>query len=102
MTIERSKEAQQAQTIRIKPRWHMIVLEVVYYLVMALFLVFCMLPLWSTALGSFKFHDEIASGSPVAFPLVWTMTGYANALKDLGVPLLFSLVVTILGAHKKY
>ena len=97
-TIERSKAGQQAQTIRIKPRWHMTVLKIGYYLVMVLFLVFCMLPLWSAALGSFKTDGEIKLASPIAFPQEWTLSGYVTAMDALGIPLLNSLVVTIFGA----
>ena len=42
LNIERSREGQQAQTLRIRPRWHMTVLHVVYYLIMVAFLVFYM------------------------------------------------------------
>ena len=97
-TIERSKEAQQAQTIKVKPKWHSVVLKIVYYGIMVLFLVFCMLPLWSTALSSFKTNAEITTSSPVAFPQTWTLSGYANAMEALGTPLLNSLLVTIFGA----
>ena len=37
--IARSKEAQQAQTVRVKPRWHMTVLHIVYNLIMILSLI---------------------------------------------------------------
>lgn len=37
LNIERSREGQQAQTLRIRPRWHMTVLHVVYYLIMVAF-----------------------------------------------------------------
>ena len=34
LSIERSKQEQSAQTTKIKPKWHMTVLHVVYYLIM--------------------------------------------------------------------
>lgn len=37
LNIERSREGQQAQTLRIRPHWHMTVLHVVYYLIMVAF-----------------------------------------------------------------
>ena len=40
MTMERSKAGQAAQTLRVKPKWHMTVLHIVYYLILVLFLVF--------------------------------------------------------------
>ena len=51
--IERSKAAQQAQTIKVRPKWHMTVLHIVYYLIMVVFLVFYMLPFWGTVMTSF-------------------------------------------------
>lgn len=48
MNLERSKAGQRAQTLRIKPKWHMTALHVVYYLIMIAFLVFYMLPFWGT------------------------------------------------------
>ena len=48
LSIERSKQEQSAQTTKIKPKWHMTVLHVVYYLIMIAFLVFYMLPFWGT------------------------------------------------------
>ena len=54
LNIERSKAAQEAQTVKVKPRWHMTVLHVVYYLIMVAFLVFYMLPFWGTVMTSFK------------------------------------------------
>ena len=38
--MERSKAGQAAQTLRVKPKWHMTVLHIVYYLILILFLVF--------------------------------------------------------------
>ena len=46
MSVERTKAAQQAQTVRTKPRWHTTVLHIVYYAIMAAFLVFYTLPFW--------------------------------------------------------
>ena len=40
VTMERSAAGQQAQTVKVKPKWHMTVLHIVYYLIMVLFLVF--------------------------------------------------------------
>ncbi len=98
ISIERSREGQAAQTVRVKPKWHMIVLKIVYYLIMVLFLVFYMLPLWSMVLGSFKTNEEILATSPVAFPLDWTLSGYSTVLSELGLPLLNSLIITVFGA----
>ena len=36
--IERSKAGQAAQTVKVKPKWHMTVLHIVYYLILILFL----------------------------------------------------------------
>ena len=38
--MERSKAGQAAQTLRVKPKWHITVLHIVYYLILILFLVF--------------------------------------------------------------
>ena len=94
MSIERTKAAQQAQTVRIKPRWHTTVLHIVYYAIMAAFLVFYMLPFWGTVMTSFKTNSEVMTSTPTT----WTLEGYASAMEELGVPLLTSLVVTLLGA----
>ena len=40
MNLQRTKAAQQAQTIRIRPKWHMTALHILYYLIMVVFLVF--------------------------------------------------------------
>ena len=53
MSIERSKAGQQAQTARVKPRWHMTALHIVYYLIMAAFLVLYILPFWGKVMTSF-------------------------------------------------
>ena len=96
--IQRSKAGQQAQTIRIKPRWHMTALHIAYYLIMAAFLIFYMLPFWGTVMTSFKTNSEVMTSTPIAPPSRWTLEGYASAMEELGVPLLTSLVVTLLGA----
>ena len=98
MSIERTKAAQQAQTVRIKPRWHTTVLHIVYYAIMAAFLVFYMLPFWGTIMTSFKTNSEVMTSTPITLPTTWTLEGYASAMEELGVPLLTSLVVTLLGA----
>ena len=36
--IERSKAGQAAQTVKVKPKWHMTVLHIVYYLILIVFL----------------------------------------------------------------
>ena len=43
MSIERTRQDQQAQTLRVKPKWHMTVLHILYYLIMVAFLIFYML-----------------------------------------------------------
>ena len=96
--IERSKAGQQAQTIRIKPRWHMTALHIVYYLIMAAFLIFYMLPFWGTVTTSFKTNSEVMTSTPITPPSRWTLEGYASAMEELGMPLMTSLVVTIFGA----
>lgn len=96
--IERSKEGQQAQTVRIHPKWRMTVLQVVYYLLMVVFLVFYMLPFWGTVMTSFKSNSEVMTTTPIAPPSEWTMEGYASAMEELSGPLCTSLVVTLLGA----
>ena len=98
MSIERTKAAQQAQTVRIKPRWHTRVLHIVYYAIMVAFLVFYMLPFWGTIMTSFKTNSEVMTSTPITPPTTWTLEGYASAMEELGVPLLTSLVVTLLGA----
>lgn len=96
--IQRSKAGQQAQTIRIKPRWHMTALHIAYYLIMAAFLIFYMLPFWGTVMTSFKTNSEVMTSTPIAPPSRWTLEGYASAMEELGMPLMTSLVVTVFGA----
>lgn len=98
MNITRSKAEQQAQTERIKPRWHMRVLHVVYYLIMVCFLLFYMLPFWGTVMTSFKTNTEVMTSTPITPPTQWTLEGYSSAMEELGMPLLTSLVVTVFGA----
>lgn len=96
--IERSKDGQKAQTIRIKPKWHMTALHIVYYLVMVVFLVFYMLPFWGTVMTSFKTNSEVMTSTPITPPTQWTLEGYASAMEELGKPLMTSLFVTLFGA----
>ena len=96
--IQRSKVGQQAQTVRIKPRWHMTALHIAYYLIMAAFLIFYMLPFWGTVMTSFKTNSEVMTSTPIAPPSRWTLEGYASAMEELGMPLMTSLVVTLFGA----
>ncbi len=96
--IERSKAGQAAQTLRVKPKWHMIVLHIFYYVVLVLFLVFYMLPFWGALVSSFKSNAEAISTSPIALPQQFSMEGYSGAMDLLSVSLLNSLVVTIFGA----
>lgn len=96
--IQRSKAGQQAQTIRIKPRWHMTALHIAYYLIMAAFLIFYMLPFWGTVMTSFKNNSEVMTSTPITPPTRWTLEGYASAMEELGMPLMTSLVVTLFGA----
>ncbi|MCF0228780.1 MAG: carbohydrate ABC transporter permease [Parasporobacterium sp.] len=96
--IERSKEAQKAQTIKVKPKWRMTVLHILYYAIMVAFLVFFMLPFWGTIMTSFKSNAEVMTSTPIAPPTVWTLEGYASALEELGQPLLTSLLITLFGA----
>ena len=96
--IARSKEAQQAQTVRVKPRWHMTVLHILYYLIMIAFIVFYMLPFWGTVMTSFKTNSEVMTTTPIMPPQQWTLEGYASAMEELGQPLMTSLLVTIFGA----
>ena len=97
-TTERSAAGQLAQTVKVKPKWHMTVLHIVYYLIMAAFLVFYMLPFWGAVVSSFKSNAEAVKSSPIALPMEWSMEGYSGALDLLSVALLNSLVVTIFGA----
>ena len=96
--IQRSKAGQQAQTIRVKPRWHMTALHIAYYLIMAAFLIFYMLPFWGTVMTSFKTNSEVMTSTPITPPTRWTLEGYASAMEELGMPLMTSLVVTVFGA----
>ena len=64
--IQRSKAGQQAQTIRIKPRWHMTALHIAYYLIMAAFLIFYMLPFWGTVMTSFKTNSEVMTSTALS------------------------------------
>ena len=98
MNVERSKAGQAAQTLRVKPKWHMTVLHIVYYLILILFLVFYMLPFWGALVSSFKSNAEAISTSPIALPQNFSMEGYSGAMDLLAVSLLNSLVVTIFGA----
>ena len=97
-SIERSKAGQQAQTVTVKPRWHMTALHIVYYLIMVAFLVFYMLPFWGTVMTSFKTNSEVMTSTPITPPTEWTLEGYSSAMEELGMPLMTSLVVTIFGA----
>ena len=97
-TMERSKAGQAAQTLRVKPKWHMTVLHVVYYLILVLFLIFYMLPFWGALVSSFKSNTEAISTSPIALPQQFSMEGYSGAMDLLSVSLLNSLVVTVFGA----
>ena len=98
VNVERSAAGQQAQTVKVKPKWHMTALHIVYYLIMALFLLFYMLPFWGAVVSSFKSNAEAVKSSPIALPMVWSMEGYGGALDLLSVSLLNSLVVTVFGA----
>ena len=98
MNVERSKAGQAAQTLRVKPKWHMTVLHIVYYLILIFFLVFYMLPFWGALVSSFKSNAEAISTSPIALPQNFSMEGYSGAMDLLAVSLLNSLVVTIFGA----
>ena len=97
-SMNRSKAGQQAQTVKVKPQWHMTVLHIVYYLIMAAFLVFYMLPFWGTVMTSFKTNSEVMTSTPISPPTEWTLEGYSSAMEELGMPLMTSLVVTIFGA----
>lgn len=97
-SLQRSREAQQAQTVRVKPRWHMTALHILYYLIMVVFLIFYMLPFWGTVMTSFKTNGEVMTTTPIMPPSHWTLEGYASAMEELGMPLMTSLVVTIFGA----
>ena len=97
-SIERSKDGQQAQALRIRPRWHMPVLKTVYYLLMVVFLVFYMLPFWGTVMTSFKTNSEVMTSTPITPPSRWTLEGYASAMEKLGLPLMTSLLITLFGA----
>ena len=96
--MERSKAGQAAQTLRVKPKWHMTVLHIIYYVVLILFLVFYMLPFWGALVSSFKSNTEAISTSPIALPQQFSMEGYSGAMDLLAVSLLNSLVVTVFGA----
>ena len=98
LSMNRSKAGQQAQTVKVKPRWHMTVLHIVYYLIMAAFLVFYMLPFWGTVMTSFKTNSEVMTSTPITPPTEWTLEGYSSAMEELGMPLMTSLVVSIFGA----
>ena len=97
LSIERSKQEQSAQTTKIKPKWHMTVLHVVYYLIMIAFLVFYMLPFWGTVMTSFKSNSEVMTTTPITPPSEWTMEGYESAMEELAQPLMTSLLVTSVG-----
>lgn len=98
LSIERSKQEQSAQTTKIKPKWHMTVLHVVYYLIMIAFLVFYMLPFWGTVMTSFKSNSEVMTTTPITPPSEWTIEGYESAMEELAQPLMTSLLVTLFGA----
>lgn len=96
--LQRSRAGQQAQTIKVKARWRMTVLHILYYLMMAAFLVFYMLPFWGTVMTSFKANNEVMTSTPITPPGAWTLEGYSSALEELGMPLMTSLVITVFGA----
>ncbi len=98
MIHDRSKEGQAAQTVRVKPKWHMTALHIVYYLILIAFLVFYMLPFWGAIVTSFKSNTEALQSSPIALPENVSMEGYSGAMDLLAVSLLNSLVVTVFGA----
>ncbi len=79
-------------------RWALHLLHVLYYVLMAAFLVFYMLPFWGTVVTSFKTNMDVMTSSPLALPTEWTLEGYIDAFDELGMPLLNSLIITIGGA----
>ena len=81
--MERSKEAQSAQTVQVKPKWHKTVLHIVYYVILIAFLVFYMLPFWGAVVSSFKSNTEATTSSPIALPQTWSMEGYSGAMDKL-------------------
>ncbi len=74
------------------------ILHVLYYVLMAAFLVFYMLPFWGTVVTSFKTNMDVMTSSPLALPTEWTLEGYIDAFDELGMPLLNSLIITVGGA----
>ena len=76
----------------------MTALHIAYYLIMAAFLIFYMLPFWGTVMTSFKTNSEVMTSTPITPPNQWTLEGYASAMEELGMPLMTSLVVTLFGA----
>ena len=88
LNIERSREGQQAQTLRIRPRWHMTVLHA------------GVLPhhgglsgiLHAAVLGYGddlieNVNSEVMTTTPIMPPAEWTLEGYASAMEELGQPL---------------
>lgn len=93
-----SKQGQSLQTTAVRPRWRLHLLHALYYLLMIVFVVFYMLPFWSTLTTSLKSNQEVMTTSPVAWPEKATLEGYGAALEYLSSPLLVSLVITLGGA----
>lgn len=64
-------------------RFALHLLHAFYYVLMAAFLVFYMLPFWGTVVTSFKTNADVMQSSPLALPTEWTTEGYVSAFDEL-------------------
>lgn len=76
----------------------MLILRVLMYVLLALFVVFYMLPFWGTLTTSLKNAEEAATTSALAWPKELSFSGYASSFEALKGPLVTSLIVTVFGA----
>lgn len=73
------------------------VLHVLFYATLVLFAVFYMLPFWGALTTSLKPAQEVAVTNPLSLPEQATLSPYAEAFRELGRPLVNSLLITIGG-----
>jgi glucose/mannose transport system permease protein len=73
-------------------------LTTVYYALLVIYALFCLLPFWGALTTSLKTMQEVNTSSSLALPEAVTFQAYMDALDDLKIPLLNSLIITIGGA----
>lgn len=73
-------------------------LTVMYYALLVIYVLFCLLPFWGALTTSLKTMQEVNTTSSLALPETVTFEAYLSALDELKGPLLNSLIITIGGA----